>query len=64
MTAEVARDSSEKQVKELQRHIDEMERIGVRALKNEIRMLERKVFETGERFAEVERKPERCEKLF
>ena len=41
--AEVARESSERQVRELQRHIDEMERVGVRQLKNEIRSLERKV---------------------
>lgn len=43
-TAEVSRESSERQVRELQRHIDEIERVGVRQLKNEIRVLERKVF--------------------
>ncbi len=43
MNAEVARESSEKQIRELQRQMDEMERVGVRALKNEIRALERKV---------------------
>ena len=41
--AEASRESSERQVKELQRHIDEIERVGVRQLKNEIRVLERKV---------------------
>ena len=41
--AEASRESSERQVRELQRCIDEMERVGVRQLKNEIRVLERKV---------------------
>ena len=41
--AEASRESSERQVRELQRHIEEIERVGVRQLKNEIRVLERKV---------------------
>ena len=41
--AEAYRESSERQVRELQRHIEEIERVGVRQLKNEIRVLERKV---------------------
>ena len=41
--AEASRESSERQVRELQRCIDEIERVGVRQLKNEIRVLERKV---------------------
>eukprot|EP00795_Rhopilema_esculentum_P009255 gene9255-16943_t len=61
--AEVARESSERQVRELQRHIDEMERVGVRQLKNEIRLLERKIFEVEEQLGEERRSLEEMRKL-